>query len=312
MMLLVGAGAMAVEYSKVLTALEVEFEVVCRTESSAREFEKNTGKACQIGGVESLLDSDSKLFSHAIVSVSVDGLYTVANALIEKGVKKILLEKPGGMNVKELSELKLKSEVFNTDIVIGYNRRCYASTNKAKEIIRADGGVKSFSFEITEWGHVISKLDSISDKVKENWFLANTTHLIDLAFHLCGRPVEVNTLTSGTSSWHPKATIFSGCGVTENNALFSYIGNWNGPGRLRLDIVTANHRLIFCPVEKLQVQEIGQLEGLPLEIDDILDKSYKPGLFNQVECFLNDKTEELCSLADQVRMIPYYNKMAGF
>ena len=64
---------------------------------------------------------------------------------------------------------------------IGYNRRFYASTQKALEIIALDKGVKSFSFDFTEWSHEIESLKK-DIAVKNSWFLCNSTHLLDLSF----------------------------------------------------------------------------------------------------------------------------------
>ena len=30
-------------------------------------------------------------------------------------------------------------------------------------------------------------------KIKQNWFLANSSHVVDLVFHLCGKPIKWNT-----------------------------------------------------------------------------------------------------------------------
>ena len=42
-------------------------------------------------------------------------------------------------------------------------------------------------FEFTEWSHNIRL--KLNQQVKESWFLANSTHVVDLVFHLIGLPV---------------------------------------------------------------------------------------------------------------------------
>ncbi len=53
--IIVGAGNMAYEYSKVLNALDIRFDVIGRGEKSALEFEKKVGYRVIRGGVEAYL-----------------------------------------------------------------------------------------------------------------------------------------------------------------------------------------------------------------------------------------------------------------
>ena len=41
-------------------------------------------------------------------------------------------------------------------------------------------------------------------------------------------------------------------------------------------------------MEQLFIQKIGSVEVEPVEIDDAIDKDYKPGLYEQVRVFLED------------------------
>ena len=105
---------------------------------------------------------------------------------MDYGVKNVLTEKPAGMNKVEIERICQVAEKNDARVYVAYNRRFYSSTAKAMEIICEDGGVKSFNFEFTEWSHVIAHL-STSPKVKNEWFLANSTHVVDLAFFFGGR-----------------------------------------------------------------------------------------------------------------------------
>jgi predicted dehydrogenase len=312
MILLIGAGPMAVDYAKVLQGLNVDFQVLCRTMKSADEFYKKTSISCLTGGIDILETEDVLRFSHVIVAVDVDSLYEVTSSLLSKGFMNILLEKPGAISSLHLASINEKADVIKASVLIGYNRRFYSSVERAKAIIHEDGGVQSFNFEITEWGHVISNIRTLSHEVKNNWFVANTTHIVDLAFYLCGRPRVLHTMTAGGVEWHNRASSFSGCGDTENDALFSYFGNWTGPGRLTLDIITKNYRIILCPIEKLQIQKVGEITSSFVECDDELDIKFKPGLFKQVEKFITNDTDQFCSISDQMNMIETYKRMAGY
>jgi len=281
---LFGAGNMGVEYTKVLQRLGVDFCVVGRSKTGVEGYYKQTCIRAIPDGVCGWEKNKTNNAEFAIVAVSFEELAETAIYLMDIGVRKILLEKPAGLNTAEVKRVRDKAEKTGTKIIIGYNRRFYASVLKAQEIIKEDGGVKSFVFEFTEWLHSIT--DNIKEEVKRNWFLANSSHVVDLAFFLGGYPLKFKAFTSRASNWHSAATVFSGAGVAENGALFSYHANWLCPGRWSVEIITDHHRLIFRPLEKLQVQLNKSVDIDFIEIDYQLDKDFKPGLFKQTKFFL--------------------------
>jgi len=232
--------------------------------------------------------------------------------LIEYGVKYILVEKPGGMNIEEVKSLAQLSSRFNANVYVAYNRRFYSSTLKAKEFIENDGGVTSFNFEFTEWSNVIESID-INDETKQKWFLANSSHVADLAFFLGGFPSRLTTYTSGSLDWHSSASIFSGAGLSENGAPFSYQANWESAGRWNVEILTKNRRLIFSPMEKLKSQKKGEIAIFDLNnINYSDDENFKPGLFKQVRCFLENSQSNLISIQRQLDMVEIYYQMANY
>jgi glutamyl-tRNA reductase len=93
---LIGAGGMAVEYAKVLTARGISFICIGRREASARKFKEKTGIEVICGGVSSVIESTICPPEYAIVSVCVSELAPVVILLMQYGIKRILLEKPGG------------------------------------------------------------------------------------------------------------------------------------------------------------------------------------------------------------------------
>jgi len=187
---LIGAGGMAQNYIKVLKSLEKEIVVIGRGEDTAKQCEETTGYKVKVGGLEKFLATKPELCSHVIIAVGVEKLYETAKQLLDYGVKNIFVEKPGALENKQFKELNNLTKEKNANVIIGYNRRFYASVLKAQEIIKQDGGVTSFNFEFTEWAHKIEPL--IKGKgVKERWFLGNSTHVVDLAFYLGGKPKEI-------------------------------------------------------------------------------------------------------------------------
>lgn len=310
MIWIIGAGNIAAEYDKVLTSLGTEFITIGRGEESAVKYEGQTGHSVVRGGLESFLVSKPALPDGAIVAVPTTKLASTCIELMNYGVRRIFCEKPGFCRPEELDDVYKLSKQTNTEVFYAYNRRFYASVLKAEDIIKEDGGLASFNFEFTEWGHVIAATGHPKE-VKENWMYANSTHVIDLAFFIGGDPIEWNAYAKDELDWH-KPVNFSGAGITKKGVLFNYQANWNAPGRWAVELLTPLHRIYLKPMESLQLQDKGSVKVYPLEIDDRLDKEYKPGFYLETKAFLENDTSRLCSIHEQIEhTVSIYNKIMG-
>lgn len=307
---LIGAGPMAIAYTRVLVALGVDFQVIGRGPTSAQSFSHTTGRDVYIGGVEAALQCIQPP-THAIVAVGVESLAKTATALIQAGVSQILLEKPGALDLAELVSLQDAANKVSAKVWVAYNRRYLSSTLAAEQIIKQDGGLTSMLFEFTEWSHVIEPLQKAVG-VKEKWLLANSTHVIDLAFYFGGNPTSWQSWHAGSLDWHPASSRFVGAGITNRNVLFSYIADWEAPGRWSLELLTKKHRLILRPMEKLQITAHGSVKVDFVEIDDQLDIKYKPGIYRLVSDFISDEPGRLIGLDKQVEKASIYKKIAGY
>lgn len=308
---LIGAGTMAIDYAKVLSALRIEFTTVGRGARTARQFQEVTGQPVATGGLASFLESSPVFPDAAIVCVGVEALSQTCIELLHAGIRKILVEKPAALDTRGIQEIHRIALKTGAEIIVAYNRRFYAATLHANRIIEEDGGILSCNFEFTEWGHEIADLTK-APGVKDKWFLANSTHVVDLAFYLAGKPVKMSCYTAGSLPWHPSSSIFSGAGITDRGALFSYHANWGAPGRWGVEALTANYRLIFRPMESLHLMCKGSVKIEPVEIDDSLDKMFKPGLYEQVVRFLNGQYDGMCNIEDQLELWANYCRMAGY
>ncbi len=297
---------MAQEYAKVLQALEQPFIVVTRSPKSAETFSKNTGHEAIPGGIDRWLTKDPTLPSKAIIAVTEDQLGSVTRSVVGARIKSILVEKPGGLTSEDIEAVGRETKKRGSSVYIGYNRRFYASVQKALEIIKQDKGVLSCTFDFTERSNIIKDLPQ-SLRIKRNWFLANSTHVIDLAFFLAGTPKQIHTYVKGTMPWHRHAH-YVGSGITDTGALFSYHANWQSAGRWGVEIATPHRKLFLRPLEKLQVQNYGSFDMQDVTIDDALDRSYKPGLYRQVESFLGNK-KYLLHIEDHVKLLKWYNQI---
>lgn len=94
--LLVGAGPIAVEYAKVLTALHVPYIVVGRGSTSAETFLKKTGIKPIEGGLKKFVENSDVIPKTAIIAVGIDRLSACTLMLIQHDTKQILVEKQGG------------------------------------------------------------------------------------------------------------------------------------------------------------------------------------------------------------------------
>jgi predicted dehydrogenase len=307
---LIGTGKMAIEYCKVLVALNVEFIVIGRSRSNCENFKKVTSIVPFQGGLLNFLASNPKIPEAVINASGIESLTTTTQQLLEYGVKYILLEKPGfGRPIELISTEKLVVTMGAT-VFLAYNRRFYSSVMRAQEIIRSDGGVKSLCFEFTEWSHYIIQLKKEQVEL-ENWFYGNSSHLIDLAFYLAGMPIEISSYQKSNLSWHPSGSIFVGSGITENGALFSYCANWASPGRWGLELCTNNYRLIFRPIEKLAIMKIGSVQiDSDSELNDSLDISFKPGVYKQVESLLCKDYSRFITVSEHMASLKrFYSKI---
>lgn len=314
---LIGTGPMAIDYAKALKGLNKNFIVIGRGLEKARVFEETIGIKPFVGGIEEYFKRGRRAPDFVINSVGIDVLKETTLILLKNGCRNILLEKPGIAYAHEIGEIAELTKSSNAKVLLAYNRRFYQSVIAAKKIIKDDGGVTSFNFEFTEWSHQIEAIKHLKTEAElQNWFLGNSTHVIDMAFYLGGLPKEMACFVSGENriSWHSKSSNFSGAGVSETGALFSYHANWKAPGRFSIEILTEKHRLIFRPLEKLQIQNIGSVAVNFVDgVDYTVDENYKPGLYLQTKAFLEGTTSEFIDIYKQQYLVNnIYSRISNY
>lgn len=298
--LIVGAGRMAQSHALAAVELGWTATAVTRSEATAAAFRTATGLSA-----ETTDDLDTWLArrqapARAIVAVNVEALAGAATSLIRAGVTRILLEKPGGVDAAELLVLSREAEARGADVRLAYNRRFYAATGYIRDRLAEDGGATSVRFDFTELADAVGRSPQ-SDSVKAAWLLANSTHVIDLAFHLAGEPETLSASVAGGLDWHP-AAVFTGSGRTAGGALYSYHADWTAPGRWSVDVRSRERRFVMEPMETVRVQARGSFELVSPAIDDANDKRHKPGVLLQLRAFLTgDGVEALVDLPTQAR-----------
>ena len=145
---IVGVGPIGIEYAKIFKALGHQMLVLGRSEKGCAAFLEATGIEAVPNGLVS--SQGQTLPATAVVAVSEAQLGQVVLQLIERGVKSILVEKPGAGTPTELRVIADAAAKAGCDVRVAYNRRFHASTQAAQRIIEEDGGVNTFHFEFTE------------------------------------------------------------------------------------------------------------------------------------------------------------------
>ncbi len=309
---LVGAGGMAVEYAKVLMALGITPVVIGRGQASAVAFEEKTGLPVVAGGLQRFLRKAPAAPAAVVIAVNVVELAQTAALLLDYCQPKVLLEKPGVLSVRDLR--LLQTSKGNAELFIAYNRRYFSSAQAVRRMLEDDGGPVSCTFEFTEWAHRIEPILHRKDPGEmARWFLSNSSHVVDLAFHFAGEPRTLHPTVSGALTWHPSGSAFCGSGVTMRNVMFSYHANWNAPGRWWVEVMSSSRRYRMCPMESLQVQEKGSLSWSEVPLSDERDRLFKPGLHDMVADFLSGTPSPvLCRFAEQTRLFNVYRRIAGY
>ncbi|MGY4383087.1 putative dehydrogenase [Pedobacter sp. UYP24] len=311
--LLVGSGYMAKEYLQVLASLDFKVTVIGRGKEKITILNEEFPQFdFHSGGLENYFKDDNDGFDFAINAVNVEYLKETSLLLINKKIRNILVEKPGGLNQKEIDELTIQSDQKNVNLFIAYNRRFYSSINILQEKIKEDGGIKSVHFEFTEWTHTIDA-NMYAPSVLEKFIIANSTHVIDTFFYLAGTPKILNNMVGGNEiSWHPAGSIFIGSGITDRNIFFTYNSNWNAPGRWGIEVLTSKRKYYLKPLERLAIQEKGSVEIKAFDADYSVDIDFKPGLRLMLESFFNGGDLRLCTIKDHQRSFQFYENIGGY
>ena len=303
--LIVGAGEMAEAYVLALRALGVEPAVVGRSRERAEALAAQLGVEVRWGGLEAV----DAVPGTAIVAVDPQELAAVTSALLARGCRAVLVEKPGARVRGDLEKLR------GARVAIGLNRRFYPSVDAARRLIDEDGGPLSASFDFTEIPERVLA-EERRREVLERWGLVNSLHVIDLFQHLAGLPAEWRGERAGGLQWHPAGARFAGSGCTARGALFGYLATWDGAGRWSVEVTTHARKLVLRPLEELRVQAAGSfaLEPVGLEAEPA---GLKPGLLGQVRAFLawaegGERDPRLCDLDEFLAVFALTEAIFGY
>ena len=310
---LIGAGPMAIDHANVLQHFGITPVVIGRGEQSAQKFEKVTGFKVHTGGLDTYLEKNqSTIGTFIIIATGTEALMPTLLKFKDLAFNRILIEKPAAISIEELLKNESNLKAISDKVFVAYNRRFYPSVVKALELIKEDGGLQSMHFEFTEWSHKIEPLEK-APGVKENWFFANSTHVVDLAFFIAGQPKEWQAyVKQGTLQWHDKS-FYVGAGITEKEVLFSYHSNWESAGRWGIELMTFKRKILLRPMEEVKVIERGTINEQSVELPSGNHSQFKPGLYGQLQVFLTSPEDaDLKSLKNHfISAKKIYNNLIG-
>jgi predicted dehydrogenase len=241
---------MAREYVKALRVLGIgEIDVLSRSEASAQALKQE----CRLGqaffGGRDSLPQIARAYDGVIVASPAETLMLYLNDLATIGVRKVLIEKPVALRVEELDMFFANHGSFPG--MVALNRLFFPSIATLHQLLQ-DEPVRSADFSFTEWIHRMDP-SQYAPEVLAKWGAANCIHVIATAFDLIGMPRTLSAQRGGTVEipWHPAGSIFTGSGVSDTGALFSYSSDWGSAGRWSITARTSRGSYHLEPMESL-------------------------------------------------------------
>tara|TARA_R100001230_G_C5655859_1_gene160693 strand:- start:117 stop:1061 length:945 start_codon:yes stop_codon:yes gene_type:complete len=304
---LIGCGNISYDYVKILQDLNCNITAIGRSINTCNKFYSATGIKPHNGGINSF--SCNNIPEYAIVATNESKLFDVTKNLIKRGIKNILIEKPGSIKIQHIDQLKILSIKHQCNLFIGYNRRFYQSVKTCKEIIQQTTGPISVNFNFTEWTHTIP-FEKYTTEELSKFFLCNSSHVADTVFYLVGAPKKLTCYSYGELNWHRSGAIFQGSGYTARSAI-NYTANWISAGRWEIEIELPNKKLILTPLEELHIQHKGSIETVEYKLNNKIDLDYKPGLYEQVKSFFTHQ-KDLCTIEEQHANFKWYYDIAKY
>lgn len=290
---IIGAGWMARQYAAALSRMNIkDVTIISKSKDSLSGFCRNSGFSLLVGGYEKHIPN-LRQADLVIIATPIPLLLSAAELAAKHGQRNILVEKPGSLYRHEL--LSGAKSLKKARIRVAYNRLVYPNFHKLKQLVEKEGGITSCRFTFTEWVHTIDFAKASRD-VFSRWGIANSSHVLSMAFDLIGFPKEIFAYQHGSLDWHPSGSVFVGSGVSERGIPFSYHADWNSAGRWGIEVMTTENAYRLVPLEDLYVCKKGATswEKVPF---DIPFPDVKQGIAEEVAVMLDEQPiVELVSL----------------
>lgn len=224
--------------------------------------------------------------------------------VLSKFNKPILVEKPGGLHFKDLSNLK------NDKIYFAYNRRFYNGVEQAQKFIEKN------TCSLTQ----VNYPDTIKTK---HQFIINGCHIIDLLIYLYTDLKILKVFKSKKNNGF--IVIFK----TPKNDIINFFANWGSPDNFSISINSNNKRFELKPLEvgylydEMEIVQPTKKYPLrsyrPKAKIQFLPKNFnfKPGFIEQYTDFKkivknNYKSKNLCNLDGAIKNLKIISKILKY
>uniref|UniRef100_A0A6M3KUQ5 Putative oxidoreductase family protein n=1 Tax=viral metagenome TaxID=1070528 RepID=A0A6M3KUQ5_9ZZZZ len=293
---IIGYGRMATEYQKVIEFLG--HEVCC--------FMKKN-KLVHLNPITPVVYDCKTLLKYnpdaVIVAVSQENTVEVLYQLLLIKFIPCLVEKPVLFESKDINRL------WNNDnIKIGYNRRFY------KGVLELNAKLKNHEFNLKSV--YVNLPEPIEEYRKSGIKLLgeyplhySASHVIDLLFYLLGH-IKVEMIYRNKNCY----TGLLMADEIEVPILFKSV--FNAPEHTEMTFNFEDEVWTFCPIEELRIYDKlvknnnSYYQNIKKEI--IEDRTFKPGLVDQVKQFLYFNTKDnLATLEDAVKVSDLCNQITG-
>lgn len=248
--LIIGGGEIAKQYALSLLKFNIsEVTIIAKSGNNIFNFCQENNLTLLKEGFEKHIPNLKKM-DLVIIATPISLLIKAAKLCLNHGQDNILIEKPGSLYSSEL--LSFLQEYPTQRIRIAYNRLVYPNLHKLKKLVKSEGGITSCRFTFTEW---LDRIDFNKDEsdVYQRWGISNSLHVISMAFDIIGLPKKITSIQFGKIDWHNSGSIFTGCGISENNIPFTYHADWDSGGRWGIEVFTKENSYLLVPLEKLYV-----------------------------------------------------------
>lgn len=274
----VGAGGMGREHIRAFGALEGVSVVglSSRTRSSAEALASELGVglvAADIGELQARSGADL-----VVVAVPEVEALAVALACFEHDWA-VLMEKPAGCDLDEAEAIARAAEGRQAPVMVGLNRRFYASTLAAMRDLESRDGRRIVHVQ-DQQSFAEARAHGHPERVVERFMYANSIHIIDYLTGFCrGEVSRVEAILP----WRGEATDFVMVRVEYDSGDFGlYEGAWKGPGPWACAVSTVSRRWVLQPLEQARYQDVGERRQHEVPADPV-DLEYKPGFLRQAE-----------------------------
>jgi len=247
--LFIGAGNIAKQHLIVLEKLmDLKYSWICsRTNSKSKKLAQSFSMKNIEENYEYFIEKNRKNIDGIFILVSPNQIFRISKTILKFKIP-VFIEKPPGLNIKELSELNNLSKKYKTSNLIGYNRRYYSITQKLKKKLKNETIIAAH-VEAHERYWILKK--KVKDKfILKNWTYANTSHVLNLLLFLLGDFKKVISFSKNNFNKKNIEVNTSALIEFKNKIFTTFKSNWDVPGGWLIKIFCTKNTYILDPLEK--------------------------------------------------------------